>query len=317
MSARTASLELFAACAFGLAAGGLAHAAEPELAWSERTEVRGRCAAPDVPRSVRRLLAEPEHEPGWSEAPARGRGARLRPRVTVAVHVHVIRGGGGRWGDVSARVPAQIAVLDAAYERAGFDFVLASLELVDREDWFRAAEGSAAEVAMKAALRRGGPEALNLYTTQADRWFGWATYPWDVPAALAYDGVVVFWATLPGTGLRTPVDPRDEPDGVLTWDEGDTATHEVGHWLGLLHTFEGGCAHPGDEVVDTPAEAEPALYCVSRDTCAGRRWRGSDPVTNYMDYTDDACMQEFTPLQAVRMHRLWRTFRASPPLPDR
>ena len=120
--------------------------------------------------------------------------------------------------------------------------------------------------------------------------------------------MVLWWASLPGTGLAGESD--DEPDGVLTYDQGDTGTHEVGHWLGLDHTFAGGaCTSPGDKIKDTPTEAGPQFFGAQRDSCVGSANRGTDPITNFMDYVDDVCMDNFSADQTRRMRNHWHAFR--------
>jgi hypothetical protein len=155
--------------------------------------------------------------------------------------------------------------------------------------------GSLAEYYAKNYLRQGDAKTLNIYSANpAGGLLGWASLPWEYASAPKMDGVVVLHSSLPG-GSATP------------YNLGDTTTHEVGHWLGLWHTFEGGCSDVNDQVPDTPAERSAAFGCpVGRNTCSQP---GFDPVTNFMDYTDDACMVTFSPVQSLRADILASYFR--------
>jgi hypothetical protein len=251
-------------------------------------------------------------DPGASERAAIDRSASRAfdngGVVTIPVYWHIITPDAGG-ANVSPLVPAQMQVLNNAFGSTLFAFTLAGLEVVPNDAWFFAEAGSPEEQQMKAALRKGGPESLNIYTTNGDVYLGWATLPFYYKFYPNYDGVVLWWAALPGTGLAGG--HEDEPDGILTYDQGDTGTHEVGHWLGLNHTFGpgDGCTHPGDSVKDTPTEAIPQFFCAPRDSCTGAPFPGEDPITNFMDYVDDVCMDHFTPEQTKRMRKHWHAFR--------
>ncbi|HEY0593280.1 MAG TPA: zinc metalloprotease, partial [Thermoanaerobaculia bacterium] len=198
--------------------------------------------------------------------------------ITIATYVHVVSKVDGTGNIPESWITAQIDVLNNAY--AGIDgaggantayrFILAGVTRTVNESWYTAAPGSQAEAEMKAALRVGGAATLNIYTNSGAGYLGWATFPSSYRSQPAEDGVVCYWASLPGSSF--------EP-----YNLGDTATHEVGHWLGLYHTFQGGCQKKNDYVIDTPAERTSAFDCIARDTCPSP---GLDPIENFMDYTD-------------------------------
>jgi hypothetical protein len=109
--------------------------------------------------------------------------------------------------------------------------------------------------------------------------------------------VVILHSTVPG-------------GGASPYNEGDTATQEVGHWLGMYHTFAGGCSIINDHVADTPAERSSAYGCpTGRDPCTGTSFAGVDPIDNFMDYTDDYCIGEVYPRPGLRMKSYWSTYR--------
>ena len=216
----------------------------------------------------------------------------------INVYWHVIRSSSGS-GDVSdQKISAQLNVLNDAYAPWGWSFISAGTDRTNNSTWYTCS-GGACETQMKNALRQGSADDLNIYlNNMGGGLLGWATFPSSYASQPKMDGVVVLSASVPG-GSAEP------------YNEGDTATHEVGHWMGLYHTFQGGCSKSGDLVNDTNAERSPAYGCpVNRDSCAGPKYPGLDPITNFMDYTDDSCMFEFTPGQDSRMDQMFTAYRS-------
>ncbi len=217
---------------------------------------------------------------------------------TISVYVHVINNGttlaAGNIPD--SQITSQLNVLNAAYATTGWQYSLASTDRTTNATWYTAGPGTTAESQMKNALRQGTGDDLNLYTNNmGGGLLGWATFPANYAASPKLDGVVVLFSSLPG-GTAAP------------YNLGDTATHEVGHWMGLYHTFQGGCRGSGDYVDDTPAEKSAAFGCpVGRDSCTNSV--GNDPITNFMDYTDDSCMDRFSTGQDGRIDAQFSTYR--------
>ncbi len=134
----------------------------------------------------------------------------------------------------------------------------------------------------------------NIYTNTASGNLGYVSgFPSEAGHAGSIgDRVVILWSTYGENGSYGP-----------PYDMGRTLTHEIGHYLGLFHTFQGGCSSAacytsGDLICDTNAESGPNFSCAGSppSSCGS-----VDPIDNYMDYSDDLCMEKFTAEQVNRM----------------
>ena len=176
-----------------------------------------------------------------------------------------------------------------------FRFALTDITYTVNSAWAHVTPGKV-EKQMKTALRVGDSETLNVYTADiGGGLLGWAYFPKGYNNGQAvWDGVVILDESMPGGTAGN-------------YGEGDTLTHEVGHWMMLEHTFAGACSASGDGVADTPREAYPQFACTEGlDSCPQP---GLDPIHNFMDYTEDFCMDHFTAGQVERMNDAWIAFR--------
>ncbi|MBS1708033.1 MAG: zinc metalloprotease [Armatimonadetes bacterium] len=228
--------------------------------------------------------------------------------TVIPVYFHIVTNDDGSLGGMTdAEVAIQIDALNTGFAgtqapggfNTSFRFQLAGTDRTANSAWFTCIRDSADDVAMKTALRRGTAATLNLYVRDLEPGLGgWGGFPWWYAGNPVMDGPEIDY-TLVGRG----VDP-----GLA----GDVFVHEVGHWMGLYHTFQDGCTTNNDYVSDTPAEAHYNVNCptATLDTCTGKGFSGTDPWMNFMDYTNDACKYQFTSGQSRRMDQMWATYRA-------
>ena len=199
--------------------------------------------------SLAALTASASTARGWNrDAPARvnvgdsdydsGIAPNVPPgfTVTIPTYIHVLTDGNtGRL--TNAQIRRQMDVLNLSFAgfyggaNSGVSFELAGVTRTDNADWFTMND-FADEIEAKTALRQGGPNALNIYTGTAAGNLGFAYYPSILKLNggkfAILDGVVIHYGSVPGGFIDN-------------FNLGYTATHEVGHWLGLAHTFDKGC----------------------------------------------------------------------------
>lgn len=217
-----------------------------------------------------------------------------RNLVNVQVAWHVIHASNGAGNISNDMIVDQLDVLNDAYAPYDIFFTLVSVDYTMNDNWYN--DMNQYESAYKQQLNIDPVHHLNIYSGNMPGLLGWSYLPYQWPEGSNMHGVCLLYSTLPG-GSSYP------------YNAGDTGTHEVGHYLGLLHTFQNGCSANNDNVNDTPQEDDGNnIYnCNNTDTCPNDP--GMDPVHNFMTYTDDACLNEFTTGQGDRMEDMIATYR--------
>ncbi|KJZ74772.1 hypothetical protein HIM_05889 [Hirsutella minnesotensis 3608] len=233
------------------------------------------------------------------------------PRTNIDVYMHIIAASETSPENLNdATIKKQMDVLNDNFKSTAFSFTLRGTDRTfDKKlaDLMLAKELETVNVPpeildMKKKLRKGGFSAINIYVTKLDSVGGAATLP-NYLSDISKNGYI-----LDGINMNAKAFPGgDYKAGPSLMNEGKALTHEVGHWFGLVHTFQGGCGGEGDTIDDTPPQEKPSEGCpVGKRSCGNKV---EDAVHNFMDYSSDSCRTEFSPGQIARLFQLWDRYR--------
>ena len=274
---------------------------------------------------------------GSAGASARsGRAAADDQIYRIPVVVHVVHNnatsdiGGPTNGNISdEQIQSQIQVLNEDYRRqagtngfntssigadARIEFFLATKDpkgnptngitrnyYAQKPD-FGVDDGSGDDILLSQIAYWPSDRYLNIWVTKLKTYLGYTQFPTtaDTLSALPTDsneftdGSIIDYRYF-GRQIGTV---RDQ-----TYALGRTATHEIGHWLGLIHTWGDGDGCAPDYVADTPPTKAPNQTRQCRQTYSNCDGKGQtrDLVENYLDYSPDICMNLFTQGQVARM----------------
>ncbi|USN98736.1 MAG: zinc metalloprotease [Phycisphaeraceae bacterium] len=240
--------------------------------------------------------------------------------IRVQVVVHVIQNSSGTGYISPAMVQSQIDILNEDYQAipgtngapgsdGQIEFFLATedpagnptsgITYSTNNTWFNDGGGYYNTLAWDTN------RYLNIYTNSASGALGYVP---DLPqggiAGSTADRVVVLYSAF---GRNSPLHP---------YHLGRSATHEIGHYFGLYHTFQNGCASAsgcssnGDRICDTNPEQSPTFGCPGSLNSCGL----PAPFHNYLDYSDDICMNNFTHDQINRMRCTIEHYRPNLPV---
>jgi Predicted Zn-dependent proteases len=195
--------------------------------------------------------------------------------VHVLIAWHVIHTSTGAGNITDDAIYTCIEWLNETFLPHFISFTVDSIDRTENDDWFNNWYGNDAWPGMQA-LNVDPYHYLNIYS-----------------ANLYADGVAG-WSYL-GNGFGAS-DYRQSVNldfREVQWGN-DTNTHEVGHHMGLPHTFNNTCSQDSDGIDDTPRHHEDYLWSCNENLDSCPDDEGNDPVHNYMTYTSSASQYEFT-----------------------
>lgn len=227
-----------------------------------------------------------------------------RPEVvTIPVHFRfVTKGRKGRYPKTRAKAliayaNTVLAGKHTAGAPTGFRLRLGGVRYVESRTWHAESPNYDEVFALTAKHRVAGAGTLTVFGPMTRDWdkeaYGYASFPWRYDESPDQDNMRLSDAVLDG--------------GDPAWGA-KIFVHELGHWLGLRHTYAGGCKDPGDRVKDTPAHQAPDVSS-SDDTCPDQP--GKDPLDNFMNTLWPDTPPQLTPGQTVRMQTMYARYRAS------